>query len=970
MKTGLSQINATTHRLVSRGDISDRIMEYLRDGTLTLGSRVFTTAALFGDMSLSSGGTDRINVVGTALATDGQGYFMDPESCTYLGEDFMSNVYFPNLLGITYYVGLARAQLPSGSATNSEGGNVEFLGWEEQIGVSADVDLAVDNGDNTMTFRLDSVAQGINAVGRRAWVWLKVPKSVSAYRALGTVTWDGVHSNVLVPHKFGQTTASTTASDYTVMLIGPTVRTTPITSSVQGVAAIGSVLGVGAGVAPSHFNTTGQNLANFSLTDLNATISAYSSAKLSTGSKAGPGAIMSGSPRYMMGQAEYNSLIYVFGGWNAIPIATAVAEVHSYNQATNAWTAKASIPAQSGIAAARAGTRCAVIGDKIYVVGGGDVLLDIASSIVQVYRPDTNTWDSPVTSMPAKRTRGSIGVIDGKIYYAGGLDEFGASKTTTYCYDPALNSWSTKAVLPATFHDQAYAVVGGYLYIVGGQKAGAVTSEMWKYDPIADSWTSVSAFALGITVDQSAATVINGMIHVAMGKDSTGKPFSCHFVYSPSADRWWRLPDPPLMGICAHAVGQIDGVLRVICGTWQGSAAIGTFAISSGNFGCDASQVKLAAGAGIATSCGKATPMWANATNTTLVGGPPVALVSTASCQLPDGSMFFTGGDVGAGVGSQLAWRWFPQTNTWQRYPNMTFARCRHGCVYHPGENAVYALAGITGGFSQANVERYSFSTGTWSTAIGAPDRYGFGQAHLVGDRVFMLGGGSAGIEPVTSGTAWNVRTGAVVATAALPAARRNPLSFAVPKATPGNSYDGNGANIFIFGGENAGNVQTTIYMLDTDTGAMVTHGSALVTARGYARCAPIAGHPTKCLIMGGVSPTTSATNKVAVYDFSLMTITELGTMAASRLHCESCEFEGVFYAITGASGTYGAPTAQATSYVYADISWNAPPKRKLRNFTNAHEADSVGFQATQAYGIAGWGPNVGQDMIVAGDRA
>lgn len=969
MKTGLSQINATTHRLVSRGDISDRIMQYLRDGTLTLGARVFTTEALFGDLSIASGGVDRISVIGSALATDGLGYFMAPGNCFYLGEDFMAEVPFENTLGTSYYVGLARAQIPNGCALNSEGGNAEFLGWEEQIGVSDDADFVVDNGDDTLTIRVDSVAQNISADGRRCWVWLKSAKSVAAYRAICTVSWDGTHSTIDVPHVFGQATPSTTASDYTVMLIGPIIRTAPIHAG-EGVAYVGRTVGAGLGNAPSSFNMEGQNVANLSLTDLNAAIIAYSAPNLSTGAKAGPGAIMSiGSPRYMPGSAEYNSQIYLFGGWDTIPVGTAVAEVHSYNQSTNAWTSKASIPAQGGVAAARAGVRCAVIGTKIYVIGGGDLIVDLASSITQIYNPDTNTWSSPASSMPGLRTRGSAGVIGGKIYYAGGLNELGSATSTTYCYDPDLNSWSTMSALPATFYDQAFAVVGDYLYIMGGQKAGAATSETWRFDPAANAWTSVSAFALGVVIDQSAATVINGLIHVAMGADASGAPISCHFVYSPTADRWWRLPDPPLMGISAHAVGQIDGVLRIICGTWQGSAAIGTLAISSGNFGCDASQVHLAEGAGFASSCGKSTPMWANGTNATLVGGPPVALVSSASCQLPDGSMFFTGGDVGAGVGSQLCWRWYPQTNTWQRMPNMTFARCRHGCVYHPGENAVYALAGISSGFSQTSVERYSFSTSTWSTAIGAPDRYGFGQAHLVDDRVFMLGGGSAGVEPVVSGTAWNVRTGAVVATANLPSARRNPLSFAVPKSSFANS-SGFGANIFVLGGENGGNVQSTIYVLDTDTGAMSTHTTPLSSARGYARCAPIAGHPTKCLIMGGVSPTTSATNKVTIFDFSLMSATELGTMSASRLHCESCEFEGVFYAITGASGTYAIPTAQATSYVYADISWNAPPKRKLRNFTNAFEADSIGFQATQAYGIAGWGPNVGQDMIVAGDRS
>jgi hypothetical protein len=61
--------------------------------------------------------------------------------------------------------------------------------------------------------------------------------------------------------------------------------------------------------------------------------------------------------------------------------------------------------------------------------------------------------------------------------------------TTVQAYDPATNSWVSKAPLLTAERDLAAAVIGGSLYAVGGfdyVHAGAVE----VYDPATDTWTA------------------------------------------------------------------------------------------------------------------------------------------------------------------------------------------------------------------------------------------------------------------------------------------------------------------------------------------------------------------------------------------------------------------------------------------------------------------------------------------------
>ena len=76
--------------------------------------------------------------------------------------------------------------------------------------------------------------------------------------------------------------------------------------------------------------------------------------------------------------------------------------------------------------------------------------------------------------MPTPRTEFAIGVVNGILYAVGG-----DSAGSVVAYDPAANSWTTKAPMPTPRGALSVGVVNGILYAVGGFNGGA----FWEPSP-------------------------------------------------------------------------------------------------------------------------------------------------------------------------------------------------------------------------------------------------------------------------------------------------------------------------------------------------------------------------------------------------------------------------------------------------------------------------------------------------------
>jgi N-acetylneuraminic acid mutarotase len=89
---------------------------------------------------------------------------------------------------------------------------------------------------------------------------------------------------------------------------------------------------------------------------------------------------------------------------------------------------------------------------------------------------------------------------NGKMYVIGGWDD-GKARGANYEYDPATDKWTKKTSMPRKAHHAALASYNGKIYVCGGFVPPENTNvplggawqpidNVWEYDPAAESWRS------------------------------------------------------------------------------------------------------------------------------------------------------------------------------------------------------------------------------------------------------------------------------------------------------------------------------------------------------------------------------------------------------------------------------------------------------------------------------------------------
>lgn len=205
-----------------------------------------------------------------------------------------------------------------------------------------------------------------------------------------------------------------------------------------------------------------------------------------------------------------NGKVYLCGGFvlpeSGPPGWVPVGDAWEYDPGSDAWRALAAVPTKRGAAAA------ADAGGKLYVIGGAAQLPgynDLAIRPIQPHRsldtveeydPAANAWRSRA-SVPTARNHLSAGSVGGKIYAIGGRLAAAFSivmpgnTDVVQEYDPAANSWATKAPMPTPRSGHASAVLNGRIYVGGGELQTyqflAAFRAFEAYDPAANGWAQL-----------------------------------------------------------------------------------------------------------------------------------------------------------------------------------------------------------------------------------------------------------------------------------------------------------------------------------------------------------------------------------------------------------------------------------------------------------------------------------------------
>uniref|UniRef100_A0A673GAK1 Kelch-like protein 20 n=1 Tax=Sinocyclocheilus rhinocerous TaxID=307959 RepID=A0A673GAK1_9TELE len=230
-------------------------------------------------------------------------------------------------------------------------------------------------------------------------------------------------------------------------------------------------------------------------------------------------------------------VLFAVGGWCS---GDAISSVERYDPQTNEWRMVASMSKR------RCGVGVSVLDDLLYAVGGHDGSSYLNS--VERYDPKTNQWSSDVAPTSTCRTSVGVAVLGGYLYAVGGQDGVSCLNIVEryiqiskliyiyfFRYDPKENKWTRVASMSTRRLGVAVAVLGGFLYAVGGSDGTSPLNTVERYNPQENRWHTVAP--MGTRRKHLGCAVYQDMIYSVGGRDDTTELSSAE-RYNPRTNQW------------------------------------------------------------------------------------------------------------------------------------------------------------------------------------------------------------------------------------------------------------------------------------------------------------------------------------------------------------------------------------------------------------------------------------------------
>ena len=208
--------------------------------------------------------------------------------------------------------------------------------------------------------------------------------------------------------------------------------------------------------------------------------------------------------RHHIALAAAGGLIYGTGGFSGgFPNWRAEASTYVYDPQANRWSEGVPIPYPSaeGVFAS--------IGDRLYLVGGRTRETEDARHFNQhvdtargmMFDPASGRWEA-IADAPTARNSAAAAVIGGRLFVVGGRQAIkqpdGSLRQVNVAnlevYDPKSDRWTVRTPMPQAQGGLAAAAHGGRLYVFGGEQwvpEQKVFANAWVYDPADDRWRAL-----------------------------------------------------------------------------------------------------------------------------------------------------------------------------------------------------------------------------------------------------------------------------------------------------------------------------------------------------------------------------------------------------------------------------------------------------------------------------------------------
>ena len=189
-----------------------------------------------------------------------------------------------------------------------------------------------------------------------------------------------------------------------------------------------------------------------------------------------------------------------------------------------------------------------------------------------------------MTPMLTARGGFGVGVVNGKIFAIGGLNEEGFPLSTTEEYNPQTNEWTSKAPMPTPRSGFAIAVYLGKIYVIGGTVGNGFVGNNEVYNPVSDTWEPKTSMPTPRT--DLCANIVNDKIFLIGGKKySSTSPFfnetNLNEVYDPANDSWTTKPPIPTP-ISGYASTVANGEIYIMGGAVK-SVSLGNALTTNAN---------------------------------------------------------------------------------------------------------------------------------------------------------------------------------------------------------------------------------------------------------------------------------------------------------------------------------------------------------------------------------------------------